>query len=69
MLDALKKFVDSLPFMGIGMASIILVIGILVISVLLLNLFTSDKVKTSRKVIFVVALIALLIGVSLLNIL
>lgn len=60
-------FVDSLSFMGIGMASIIIVIGVLVISVLLLNLFSSDKIKPSRKVIFVLALVALLIGLSLLN--
>ncbi len=60
-------FVDSLSFMGIGMASIIIVIGVLVISVLLLNLFSSDKIKPSRKAIFVLALVALLIGLSLLN--
>lgn len=69
MLEALKRFIDSLSFMGIGMASIIIVIGILVISVLLLNLFTSDKVKPGRKVIFIVCLAAVLIGISLLNIL
>lgn len=68
MLEALKRFIDSLSFMGIGMASIIIVIGILVISVLLLNLFTSDKVKPGRKVIFIVCLVAILIGISLLNI-
>ena len=43
----LQGFIDSLGFMGIGMASIFIVIGVLVLSVLLLNLFTSDKVKTS----------------------
>ena len=45
----LQGFIDSLGFMGIGMASIIIVIGVLIISVLLLNLFTSDKIKKSRK--------------------
>ncbi len=62
-----QGFIDSLSFMGIGMASIIIVIGVLVISVLLLNLFTSNKVKISRKIIFVSALVVLLVGVSLLN--
>ena len=60
-------FIDSLGFMGIGMASIIIVIGVLIISVLLLNLFTSDKIKKSRKIIFVTALTVLLIALSLLN--
>lgn len=60
-------FIDSLGFMGIGMASIIIVIGVLIISVLLLNLFTSDKVKPSRKVIFVTALAVLLVALSLFN--
>ena len=60
-------FIDSLGFMGIGMASIIIVIGVLILSVLILNLFTSDKVKTSRKIIFVTALAVLLIALSLLN--
>ena len=63
----LQGFIDSLGFMGIGMASIIIVIGVLIISVLLLNLFTSDKIKKSRKIIFVTALTVLLIALSLLN--
>ena len=62
-----KNFIDSLSFMGIGMASIIIVIGVIILSVLLLNLFTSDKIKKSRKIIFVVALSVLIIGLSLLN--
>ncbi len=62
-----QGFIDSLGFMGIGMASIIIVIGVLIISVLILNLFTSDKVKKSRKIIFVTALAVLLIALSLLN--
>ena len=62
-----QGFIDSLGFMGIGMASIIIVIGVLIISVLLLNLFTSDKIKKSRKIIFVTALTVLLIALSLLN--
>ncbi len=66
-MENLKNFIDSLSFMGIGMASIIIVIGIIILSVLLLNLFTSDKIKKSRKIIFVIALIALLIAIALLN--
>ena len=62
-----KNFIDSLSFMGIGMASIIIVIGIIILSVLLLNLFTSNKIKKSRKIIFVSALSVLVIGLSLLN--
>lgn len=62
-----KNFIDSLSFMGIGMASIIIVIGVIILSVLLLNLFTSDKIKKSRKIIFVVALSVLIIALSLLN--
>ena len=61
------NFIDSLSFMGIGMASIIIVIGVIILSVLLLNLFTSDKVKKSRKIIFVTALSVLIIALSLLN--
>ena len=63
----LKNFIDSLSFMGIGMASIIIVIGVIILSVLLLNLFTSDKIKKSRKIIFVIALAVLVIALSLLN--
>lgn len=63
----LQGFIDSLSFMGIGMASIIIVIGVLIISVLLLNLFTSDKIKKSRKIIFVTALAVLMVALSLLN--
>lgn len=63
----LQGFIDSLGFMGIGMASIIIVIGVLIISVLLLNLFTSDKIKKSRKIIFVTALAVLMVALSLLN--
>ena len=63
----LQGFIESLSFMGIGMASIIIVIGVLVISVMLLNLFTSNKIKTSRKVIFVTAIAALLIALSMFN--
>ena len=62
-----QGFIDSLGFMGIGMASIIIVIGVLIISVLLLNLFTSDKVKPSRKIIFVTALAVLIVALSLFN--
>ena len=50
----------DLGFMGLGMASIIIVIGVLILAVLLLNLFSSDKMKTSRKVILVVAFAVLL---------
>ena len=64
---SLKNFIDSLSFMGIGMASIIIVIGVIILSVLILNLFTSDKIKKSRKIIFVVALSVLIIALSLLN--
>ena len=60
-------FIDSLSFMGIGMASIIIVIGVLVIAVMLLNLFTSDKIKTSRKVLFIAAIVALLIALTIFN--
>lgn len=63
----LQGFIESLSFMGIGMASIIIVIGVLVISVMLLNLFTSNKIKTSRKVIFVTAIAALLIALTMFN--
>ncbi len=66
-MENIKNFIDSLSFMGIGMASIIIVIGVIILSVLLLNLFTSDKIKKSRKIIFVIALIALLIAIALLN--
>ena len=66
-MENIKNFIDSLSFMGIGMASIIIVIGVIILSVLLLNLFTSDKIKKSRKIIFVIALIALLIAITLLN--
>ena len=62
-----QGFIDSLSFMGLGMASIIIVIGVLILAVLLLNLFSSDKMKTSRKVILVVAFAVLLISLSLLN--
>lgn len=61
------QFLESFGKMGIGMASIIIVIGVLIISVMLLNLFTSKKIKTSRKIIFVSALLVVVIGVSLLN--
>ena len=66
-MENIKNFIDSLSFMGIGMASIIIVIGVIILSVLLLNLFTSDKIKKSRKIIFLIALIALLIAIALLN--
>ena len=66
-MSALEKFVNSLGFMGIGMLSIIIVIGVLIAVVSLLNLFTSDKVKKSRKIIFTVAVCALLLGIALLN--
>ena len=66
-MENLKNFIDSLSFMGIGMASIIIVIGVIILSVLLLNLFTSDKIKKSRKIIFVIALAVLVIALSLLN--
>lgn len=66
-MENLKNFIDSLSFMGIGMASIIIVIGVIILSVLLLNLFTSDKIKKSRKIIFVSALTVLVIALSLLN--
>ncbi len=62
-----EQFIKSFENMGIGMASIIIVIGVLILSVMLLNLFTSDKVKKSRKIIFVSALIVLVISLSLLN--
>lgn len=62
-----QGFIDSLSFMGLGMASIIIVIGVLILAVLLLNLFSSDKMKTSRKIILVVAFAVLLISLSLLN--
>ncbi len=62
-----QGFIDSLSFMGLGMASIIIVIGVLILAVLLLNLFSSDKMKTSRKVILVVAFAVLLISLSLFN--
>lgn len=66
-MENLKNFIDSLSFMGIGMASIIIVIGVIILSVLLLNLFTSDKIKKSRKIIFVSALAVLVVALSLLN--
>ena len=66
-MSALEKFVNSLGFMGIGMLSIIIVIGVLIAVVSLLNLFTSDKVKKSRKIIFTVAVCALLLGIALFN--
>lgn len=66
-MENIKNFIDSLSFMGIGMASIIIVIGVIILSVLLLNLFTSDKIKKSRKVIFVTALAVLVVALSLLN--
>ncbi|MBE7092270.1 MAG: hypothetical protein E7365_03740 [Clostridiales bacterium] len=66
-MENVKNFIDSLSFMGIGMASIIIVIGVIILSVLLLNLFTSDKIKKSRKIIFVSALAVLVIALSLLN--
>lgn len=66
-MENLKNFIDSLSFMGIGMASIIIVIGVIILSVLLLNLFTSDKIKKSRKIIFVIALAVLVVALSLLN--
>jgi hypothetical protein len=66
-MENIKNFIDSLSFMGIGMASIIIVIGVIILSVLLLNLFTSDKIKKSRKIIFVIALAVLVIALSLLN--
>ena len=62
-----EQFIKSFENMGIGMASIIIVIGVLILSVMLLNLFTSDKVKKSRKIIFVSALIIAVIGLALLN--
>lgn len=66
-MENFKNFIDSLSFMGIGMASIIIVIGVIILSVLLLNLFTSDKIKKSRKIIFVSALAVLVVALSLLN--
>ena len=62
-----EQFIKSFENMGIGMASIIIVIGALILSVMLLNLFTSDKVKKSRKIIFVSALVIAVIGLALLN--
>jgi hypothetical protein len=63
----IKAFIDSLSFMGIGMASIIIVIGVLIVSVLLLNLFTSKRVKTVSKILLVFSLLMVLIGISILN--
>ncbi|MBR6765303.1 MAG: hypothetical protein IKM06_02335 [Clostridia bacterium] len=63
----LEKFISSLGFMGIGMLSILIVIGVLIISVLLLNLFTSEKIKRSRKIIVVASLLVILLGISLIN--
>ena len=63
----LEKFISSLGFMGIGMLSILIVIGVLVLSVLLLNLFTSEKIKKSRKIIVVASLLVILLGISLIN--
>lgn len=63
----LEKFISSLGFMGIGMLSILIVIGVLIISVLLLNLFTSEKIKKSRKIIVVASLLVILLGISLIN--
>ncbi|MBR2861899.1 MAG: hypothetical protein IKB86_08700 [Clostridia bacterium] len=62
-----EAFVDSLQYMGKGMLGIIIVIGIIILTTVLINYFTGEKVSRSKKILFVSALCLAIIFLSAAN--
>ena len=62
-----EAFVESLQYMGKGMLGIIIVIGIIILTTILINYFTSDKVSKGKKILFVSALCIAVISLAAAN--
>lgn len=61
------EFINSLQYMWKGMLGIIIVIGIIILTTVLINYFTSDKVARTKKILFVSAVCLAVISLAAAN--
>ena len=61
------EFINSLQYMWKGMLGIIIVIGIIILTTVLINHFTSNKVSRTKKILFVSAICLAVISLAAAN--